>query len=82
MPEVTHVQRVQLGCGTLILIAIIVMFFSRGGNVESEVRSLRVEVGELRSLIERQSDEIRQLREKLSPPAPKPSAEKGGTSPK
>ena len=30
MPEVTRNQRVQLGCGTLILIAIIVMFFSRG----------------------------------------------------
>jgi predicted RNase H-like nuclease (RuvC/YqgF family) len=77
MTEVTHVQRVQLGCGTLILIAIIVMFFSRGGDVENEVRGLRAEVGELKRMIEQQSAEIRQLREKLSPPSPKATLEKG-----
>ncbi len=77
MAEVTQVQRVQLGCGTMILIAIIVMFFSRGGDVENEVRSLRSEVGEIKRMIEQQSAEIRQLREKLSPPSPKASIEKG-----
>jgi len=80
MPNETHVQRVQLGCGTLILIALIVIFFSRGSNtddVEREIRGLRSEMGELKKLIEGQSSEIRQLREKLSPPSPKVSVEKG-----
>jgi Sec-independent protein translocase protein TatA len=76
MPEVTRDQRVQLGCGTLILIAIIVMFFSRGGNLESEIRSLRSEVGELKNLIAQQSAEIRQLREQLSTPSSKAGIEK------
>jgi hypothetical protein len=82
MTEVTQVQRVQLGCGTLILIAIIVMFFSRGGNLENEVRSLRSEVGELKNMIAQQSAEIRQLRDKLSSPLPKAGAEKAETTPK
>jgi hypothetical protein len=79
MPELIREHRVQLGCGTLIVIALIVMFFSRTdtNNLESEIRSLRSEVGEVKKLIEGQSAEIRQLRERLSPPAAKTSVEKG-----
>ena len=79
MPNVTRDQSVQLGCGTLILIAIIVMIFSRTDtkDVEREIRGLRSEVGKINKLIEDQSAEIRQLRERLSPPSPKVSAREG-----
>jgi len=44
----------QLGCGTLILIALIVLFFSRGGTheVEQELRSVRSEVAELKKSVD------------------------------
>ena len=96
MPEVNRDQGVQLGCGTLIIIALIVMFFSQGDadkverevrslrseigglkKVEREVRSLRSEIGGLREWSSRQSTEIRNLRESLSPPIPGASPEKG-----
>lgn len=51
-------NKAQLGCGTLILIALIVLFFSgRGevGNLTREVQELRAEVIELRGAIERHS---------------------------
>ena len=52
-------QTVSLGCGTLILIALIVMIFSnRRGELEREVRGLRWDVDELTS-------EVRALRESL-----------------
>lgn len=64
-------QEVSLGCGTLILIAVIVLIFGRAGtgDVEREVRGLRSEVGELKKAVEGQSAEIRQLRDRLPPPA-------------
>jgi hypothetical protein len=79
MPELIREHRVQLGCGTLILIALIVMFFSRTdtNELENEIRGLRSEVGEIKKLIETQSGEIRQLREKLLTPSAKPVVEKG-----
>ena len=78
MPVIIRDQRAQIGCGTLILIALIVMFFSRSAtkDVESEIQGLRSEVAEIKKLIEVQSGEIRQLREKLSPPSSKASVEK------
>lgn len=69
MADDNRTQQVSLGCGTLILIALIVMFFSgRGGDLEREVRGLRSEVGELKNSIEAQSAAIRQLRDRLPPP--------------
>ena len=78
MPELIREHRVQLGCGTLIVIALIVMFFSGTdtNDLENEIRGLRSEVGEMKKLIEAQSGEIRQLREKLSPASSKVSVEK------
>ena len=66
MPDSIREHRVQLGCGTLIVIALIVMFFSRTDTnaLENEIRGLRSEVAEIKQLIEVQSNEIRQLREK------------------
>jgi hypothetical protein len=78
MSDSIREHRVQLGCGTLIVIALIVMFFSRTdtNDLENEVRGLRSEVAEIKKLIEAQSGEIRQLREKLPTPSSKPVVEK------
>ena len=67
MPDENRSQQVSLGCGTLILIALIVMLSSnRGtGDVEREVRRLRSEVQSLRTAVETQTTEIKLLREKL-----------------
>lgn len=57
-------QEVSLGCGTLVFIAIIVLIFGgRGvGNLESQVRSLRTEVGELKKAVEALTSEVKALR--------------------
>ena len=62
MPEVTRDQRVQLGCGTLILIAIIVMLFSRERYPRARSAASGPRWG-VKNPIEQQSAEIRQLRE-------------------
>jgi len=58
-----HTQKATLGCGTLILIALIVAIFSKSGNndVERGVDSLRGEVQELKKSIDAQSQQIRGL---------------------
>jgi hypothetical protein len=78
MSDSIREHRVQLGCGTLIVIALIVMFFSRTNtdDLENEIRGLRSEVGEIKKLIEVQTGEIRQLREKLPTTSSKPIVEK------
>jgi hypothetical protein len=60
-------QQVTLGCGTLILIALIVMFFSRPGlgELEREMRNLRSEVAELKKAIDLQTSQITRLQDKL-----------------
>jgi hypothetical protein len=66
----TH--QVTLGCGTLILIALIVLFFSRPGlgDLERDVHALRSEVGELKKTIETQTSQIRLLQDKIEKKAP------------
>ncbi len=44
--------RVSLGCGTLILIAIIVAMFSRGGDDSREIRELQREIQTLERKID------------------------------
>ena len=44
--------RVSLGCGTLILIAIIVAMFSRGGDESDAIRALQKEVQSLEQKID------------------------------
>jgi hypothetical protein len=74
-------QEVSLGCGTLILIAIIVLTFSRSGigdvedqvrglrtDVGNEVRGLRTEMDELKKAIESQTNQIKALQDKLDRP--------------
>jgi hypothetical protein len=65
-------QRATLGCGTLILIALIVLFFSRPGlsDLEQEVRALRSEVSALKEAVASQTNELKALREKVDPLRP------------
>lgn len=60
-------QEVSLGCGTLILIALIVLIFSRGRteDFEREVQGLRSEIGELERAVETQTGHIKALQERL-----------------
>lgn len=69
MANDNRTQQVSLGCGTLVLIALIVLFFSNRGtsDLEREVHGLRTEVTELKKAINAQSGEIRQLRDRLPP---------------
>jgi hypothetical protein len=70
MAEDTRQHQVTLGCGTLILIALIVMFFSGPGvgDLEREVRALRSDVGDLNKAVENQSEQIRRLQDKMAKP--------------
>jgi Sec-independent protein translocase protein TatA len=65
MADETRTHQVSLGCGTLILIALIVLIFSgRGtGDLKNEVHGLRSEVGELKKEVEGLRGEVRAWRE-------------------
>jgi len=67
MPDDTHTQRATLGCGTLILIALIVLIFSNPSvsNLKNEIAGLRSEIGQLKKTIDAQTDQIKTLQEKL-----------------
>ncbi len=75
-------RNVSLGCGTLILIALIVLIFSRGGTEElrQDIRNLDYSIRKLKDSVDSQAGEIEALRQKLeaagspAPPAP-PKAE-------
>lgn len=60
-------QGVSLGCGTLILISLIVILFSGRGDrgVRRDVRALRSEVAELKKSVDAQSAEIKVLQQKI-----------------
>ena len=66
-----------LGCGTLILIGIVVALFTRTGfkNIEQRLTRLEHSIDSLQIVIAAQTDELRQLRAALEP-APKPSGTK------
>lgn len=57
MAEDNRGQAVSLGCGTLILIALIVLFFSNRGkdDLMREIGALRSEIRDLRKTVEEQS---------------------------
>ena len=58
-------QQATLGCGSLILIALIVIIFSKSGanELEKEIQSLSSEVKGLKQSVESQSTQIKELRE-------------------
>ena len=68
MVDEKRTQQATLGCGTFILIALIVLFFSRPGitDVEHDIRALRSEIADLRKAVELQTSEIKQMNEKLN----------------
>ena len=66
--------KVQLGCGTLIIIAIIVMIFS-GDRDSSRIRR---EVEELNAKIDRLEAKIDDVSRKLDAGAPPPAAAQAG----
>lgn len=63
-------QEVNLGCGTLILIALIVLIFSRSktGDLEREIEGLRTEIRELKTAVEGQSVRLQELQSMLTKP--------------
>lgn len=68
MLDENRTQKATLGCGSLILIALIVMFFSHGAgtsNLEQQVQSLRAEVVELRKAVEAETKVIKLLEDQL-----------------
>ena len=67
MSDDRRTQQASLGCGTLILIALIVMFFGgrNTNDLEHEIRRLRSDVGELTAAVEQQTTEVRSMREQL-----------------
>jgi cell division protein FtsL len=71
-----HTQKATLGCGTLILIALIVAIFSNSGSndVERELGSLRGDVQELKKAIDAQSQQIRDLHDAFKRPESAPKA--------
>lgn len=70
-------QTVSLGCGTLILIALIVTMCSNpGARLDGRVHQLEQEVRQLRSAVENQTRAIEELREtlaRLEPPSAEPA---------
>jgi cell division septum initiation protein DivIVA len=56
-------QKVSLGCGTLILIALIVMIFSGTPNrdIKQELQQLQTEIRSLQSMVEAQRASIQKL---------------------
>lgn len=63
-PARANANNVSLGCGTLILIAIIVAMFSGRGDTEE----LRAEVRELRTQVDRLEVKIDSLTARLAAP--------------
>ena len=54
-------NKVQLGCGTLVIIALIVMFFSGGRDSEK----LRTRIDDLQQTVERLEKKIDRLSQKV-----------------
>ncbi len=61
------ISPVKLGCGTLIIIAVIVYVFSQAGteDLQSEISSLRSVVHELKLAVDSQTNEIQELHSKV-----------------
>jgi hypothetical protein len=73
----------NLGCGTLILIAVIVNLFARGGikDIEYELSRLSEEVNSLTTAVQKQSEDVKQLRALIEPQRPASSKPATPTTP-
>ena len=65
-------QQATLGCGSLILIALIVLIFGKSNvnELEKEIKTLSGEVKVLRGTVESQSAEFKSLRESIEKTRP------------
>jgi hypothetical protein len=66
----------SLGCGTLIIIALIVLGFSNAASQQTveELTKLRNQVGELKKSVDAQADQVRGLKELIQGLSPAPRA--------
>jgi cell division protein FtsB len=73
MADNSRSQTVSLGCGTLILIALIVLIFSNRGvdDLEREIKQMHTEIGALKQSVDAQTKQIQLLRDELGHEAPK-----------
>lgn len=69
MAEQSMDNKVQLGCGTLIIIALIVMFFS-GGSGSSRLRAQLSDVERKLDAIEKKIDDLSEKIDRLPASAP------------
>ena len=60
-------QTATLGCGSLILIALIVLLFGKSStqDLEKEIKSLSAEVKELKQAVEAETARVKELRDNL-----------------
>lgn len=60
-------QRATLGCGTLILIALIVLIFSNVGDedIQEDLERMELKIDDLQTAIDEQKSEIEGLRNAL-----------------
>lgn len=70
-------QKASLGCGSLILIALIVLIVGNAGRDElrQEIKTLDADVKSLQSAIQVQSLQIMELRQAIEASKPAPSEE-------
>jgi outer membrane murein-binding lipoprotein Lpp len=73
MAETKTDSKVQLGCGTLIIIAIIVMMFSGG----QESKELKESIDALNAKVERLEQKIDELSKRIPEAAPAAVAQPG-----
>jgi hypothetical protein len=66
MADDNRAQQATLGCGTLLLIGLVVLFFSRPGmrDIEQEIGKLRGEVQELRKAVDEQTKLLQAMKGK------------------
>lgn len=72
MAENNDSDRGVLGCGAIILLALIALFVTRPGvtDLERDVRELRSEVGDLKKAVDAQTNEIKRVTEALTQKRP------------
>lgn len=63
MADANPNQAVSLGCGTLILIALIVLIFGRGGDDElkKKIQTLTTEVKQMHQAVDAQNSLLKEL---------------------
>jgi hypothetical protein len=64
-------NKASLGCGTLILIALIVIIFGNANSgddkkLSGQLNSLKTEIGSLKSELSKQSDTLKKIEKSLS----------------